>query len=84
MRPPTLEQVRAHVPRGALWRIIPRQSGTTQHPPVYVVLMPATGRIGVFVSLNGGDTPEEHLARPEHKHLVGAEWVPCDPKGDRL
>jgi hypothetical protein len=79
MKPPSLDAVRAHVSHGGLWRIVPRA-----HPPLFVLLLPAQGRAGAFVSLNGGGTPEEHLARPEHGHLIGAAWVPCNAKGDRI
>lgn len=75
MKPPTLAEVRAHEPRGGVWRVVPVRA-----MPFYVVLKAH----GAVVSLNGGATPEEHLDRTENAYCRGAEWIPCDVHGERI
>lgn len=69
---PSASAIAAHWPRGGLWRTIPKQGA-----PSFAVL----GIAGNVRTYNGGDlvaTVEDNQA------LQGAEWVPCNRKGDRI
>lgn len=68
----TLEDVRAHEARGALWRVIP-----TAGVPPFVVLCVDGKRIRV----NNGELLQDFL---EGNGLAGCRLVPVDRNGDRL
>lgn len=84
MAEPSLAAVLAHEPRGGLWRVVPLACGGVQPRPFYAVLRVVPGAHGPVVTWDGGASPEDQLKCAENRHLRGAEWIPCDARGERI
>ena len=78
---PTLGQIATHYAHGGLWLVIPAPTPSGQPRPLFAQLGVAPGPVGPFATFEGGDLA---ATVGENNHLHGAEWVPVDPRGNRL
>ncbi len=78
LTPPTPEQVRAHLPRGGLWRAY-----VPFRPPIFLPLEVRREEGRGVVCVRGAGSLAA-VIEDQTGQLRGARWAACTPEGDRV